>query len=190
MRKWLAAIFVLCAGLFACSRRPASDTLVMVIESSPTSLDPRIGIDSQSELIDKLMFDALVRRDEHFNLQPFLAERWDIPDPKTYIFHLRHGVRFHNGQPLTSRDVKWTFDTIMSGKLRTTKAGTYDPVQSIETPDEYTVVFHLKQPTATLLWNLSDGGIGIVPYGSGTDFNQHPVGSGPFRFVSLQADKD
>jgi len=190
MRKWLAAIFVLCAGLFACSRKPASDTLVMVIESSPTSLDPRIGIDSQSELIDKLMFDALVRRDEHFNLQPFLAERWDIPDPKTYIFHLRHGVRFHNGQPLTSRDVKWTFDTIMSGKLRTTKAGTYDPVQSIETPDEYTVVFHLKQPTATLLWNLSDGGIGIVPYGSGTDFNQHPVGSGPFRFVSLQADKD
>ena len=163
----------------ACSRKPDPNTLVMIIESSPTNLDPRVGVDAQSERIDELLFDSLVRRDEHFNLKPWLAESWEIPDPLTYIFHLRHGVRFHNGQPLTARDVKWTFDSLISGKLRSAKTSTYAPVDRIEAPDDYTVVFHLKQPFAPLLWNLSDGAIGIVPYGSGEDFNRHPVGSGP-----------
>ena len=61
----------------------------MIIESSPTNLDPRVGIDAQSERIDELIFDSLVRRDEHFELKPWLAESWEIPDPQTYIFHLR-----------------------------------------------------------------------------------------------------
>ena len=157
-----------------CSRKPDPNTLVMIIESSPTNLDPRVGVDAQSERIDELLFDSLVRRDEHFNLKPWLAERWEIPDPLTYIFHLHHGVRFHNGQPLTARDVKWTFDSLISGKLRSAKASTYAPVDRIDAPDDYTVVFHLKEPFASLLWNLSDGAIGIVPYGSGEDFNRHP----------------
>ena len=120
----------------------------MIIESSPTNLDPRVGVDAHSERIDDLLFDSLVRRDDHFNLQPWLAERWEIPDPQTYIFHLRHGVRFHNGQPLTARDVKWTFDSLLSGKMRSAKAGSYAQVSSVEAPDDYTVIFHLKQPFA------------------------------------------
>ncbi len=75
----------------------------MIIESSPTNLDPRVGLDAYSERIDELVFDALLHRDEHFNLQPALAERWEIPDARTYIFHLHRGVRFQNGQPLTSQ---------------------------------------------------------------------------------------
>src|SRR5581483_10520869 len=166
----LALIFSLL--LSSCGKRPDPNTLVMIIESSPTNLDPRVGIDGQSERIGELMFDALVHRDEHFNLVPWLAERWEIPDPRTYIFHLHHGVRFQSGQPLTSKDVKWTFDSLTQGKIRSTKAPNYRWVERIETPDDFTVIFHLKEPFAALLWNLSDGGIGIVPYGSGEGFNR------------------
>ena len=194
-RNSLVRIFSLCLCiavallLCACSQKPDPNTLVMIIESSPINLDPRVGVDAQSQRIDELLFDPLVTRDEHFNLQPALAERWETPDPLTYIFHLRQGVRFHDGQPLTSRDVKWTFDSLISGKIRSPKASTFTSVSSIETPDDYTVIFHLKQPYASLMWNLS-GAAGIVPYGSGEDFVRKPIGSGPYRFVSAQQDKN
>jgi peptide/nickel transport system substrate-binding protein len=161
----------------------------MIIESSPTSLDPRVGTDAQSERIGKLLFDALLRHDEHFQLQPWLAERWDIPDPLTYVFYLRSGVRFHDGRPLTSADVKWTFDSILNGSIRTAKASTYRYVERIDTPEDLTVVFHLREPYSSFLWNLSDGAIGIVPRGSGEDFNRAPVGSGPFRLISMEQDR-
>ena len=185
----LLALSVLCAVL-SCSRETDSNTLVMIIESSPANLDPRVGTDAASERIYMLLFDALVRRDEHFNLQPFLAERWEIPDPLTYIFHLRRDVRFHDGRQLTSRDVKWTFDSLLNGSIRSAKASTYRQVERIDTPDDWTVIFRLKEPYSPMLWNLADGNIGILPYGSGSDFNRHIIGSGPFRLVRALPDKE
>ncbi|MGH9523294.1 MAG: ABC transporter substrate-binding protein, partial [Terriglobales bacterium] len=185
----LSALCILCGLLTGCSRKPDPHTLVMIIESSPTNLDPRIGIDAYSERIDELLFDALVHRDEHFQLKPWLADSWDTPDPLTYVFHLHPGVHFQDGRPLTSRDVKYTFDSILNGSIRTTKSGTYQYIDRIDAPDDLTVVFHLKQPWSSLLWNVSNGAIGIVPAGSGADFGQHPIGSGPFRLVSNEQDR-
>jgi peptide/nickel transport system substrate-binding protein len=184
------AVGALLLPLLSCSQPPDTNTLVMIIESSPTNLDPRVGIDGQSERIDELLFDALLTRDDHFNVQPGLAERWEIPDPLTYVFHLHTGVKFHDGRPLTSLDVKWTFDSLLQGKLRSTKTSTYRYVDRIDAPDDFTVVFHLKEPFAALLWNLSEGAIGIVPEGSLDEMTRQPIGTGPFKFVSAETDKD
>src|SRR4029077_8212825 len=82
------------------------------------------------------------------------------------------------------------FDSLLQGKIRSTKAAVYKYVDRIDTPDESTVVFRMKEPDATLLWNLSDGAMGIVPYGSGEEMTQHPIGSGPFKFVGAETDRE
>ena len=187
---FILAALALSLAQLSCSHKPDPNTLVMLIESSPTNLDPRIGVDAQSERIDNLIFDDLLSRGDNLDVAPGLAERWEIPDPLTYIFHLHHGVKFHDGRPLTSRDVKWTFDSLLQGKIRSTKAAVYRFVDHIDAPDDDTVIFHMKEPSATLLWNLSDGAIGIVPYGSGAEMTTHPIGSGPFKFASAETDKE
>jgi peptide/nickel transport system substrate-binding protein len=162
----------------------------MLIESGPLNLDPRIGTDAESERIDELIFDSLIRRDSHANLLPWLAESWEVPDPLTYIFHLHQNIHFHDGQLLTSRDVRYTFESLLSGEVSSIKASTFGLINSIKTPDDSTVIFHLKEPYASFMWNLTQGGIGIVSANAPRNLAQRPLGTGPFRFVSSRQDDE
>ena len=187
-RKWfLMAVVVLCVS---CGRQPDPNAIVVIIENSPPNLDPRVASDAQSQLIGELIFDSLVRKDEHFNLKPSVAESWEMPDPQTYRFHLRHGIHFHDGRPLLAKDAKWTLDTVRGGELETIKGAAYKLVDRVEATDDFTLTIHTAEPYSPLLWNLSEGAFGIVPFGSGKDFNRNPIGSGPYRLVRSVPDSE
>ena len=185
-------ILIFLIFLPACSRPPAheSDTVVMALDESPQNLDPRVGTDAASERLSQLIFSSLVKRSVTYDIEPDLAVSWEIPDPTTYIFHLRTDAKFHDGRPVTSRDVLFTFRSVLTGAIQTPKAGTYRLVESVEAPDDRTVVFKLKEPFAPFLWNLTRGAIGIVPDGAPADFAKNPVGSGAFKFVRFVPDSE
>lgn len=189
------ALVLACCSSFlgGCNSLPspaAAGTVNFLIEASPTNLDPRIGADAYSAHIDGLIFSSLVAHDAQMKIIPDIATSWDTPDPVTYVFHLRPGVKFHDGRTLTSADVQFTFESILSGAVKTPKAGSFKMVSSIEAPDPATVIFRLREPYASFLWSLTRPAVGIVPRGSGPELAQHPMGSGPFRFVSMATDEE
>jgi len=178
---------LLIAGLMvlgtSCSGGTPADpgTLVVGLEANPTNLDPRLATGAAAVRILPLLFNSLLRLDPAGQPAPELALSWETPSPTVYVFHLRRGVRFHDGRELTASDVRYTYDWMRDPKNHSPNLGTLAVVAAIETPDPRTVRFVLREPFASFLQNLT---LGIVPahLGDAKDFVDAPVGSGPFRW--------
>lgn len=174
-------------SLLAChhAEPPPPNTLVLGVESGPVVLDPRLSTDAAASKISDLVFNGLVKRNDDFSIAPDLAKSWETPEATKYVFHLRENVKFHNGKTLTASDVKATFDFILDKKNKSPLKGGFKAVDSIEAPDENTVVFKLNKPGASFLGNLT---VGIVPEGMEAA-SPNPVGAGPFRFIEYKRDE-
>lgn len=185
-----ARVLALLAGtllLSACTWRETSDAdvITMAVFASPNSFDPRVGTDEVSQKIHLLVYDNLLTFDDQLRVVPGLAERWEQPDPLTYLVSLRHGVRFHDGHELTSADVVFTFTSLIDPAFVSGRKGAYRLLGRVEAVDRYTVRFVLKEPFGSFPVNLV---LPIVPDGASGDLRAHPVGTGPYRFARYAVD--
>jgi peptide/nickel transport system substrate-binding protein len=176
----------------ACGNAGKTDSgyLTVALEANPTNLDPRFSLDVASSRITQLVFNRLVRKDRNSQIIPDLALRWEKPDSTTYVFFLRKDAVFHDGKPLTSADVAYTFRSILDPATGSPKRAGFQIVRNIETPDPYTVVFRLKKPFAPFLAQAVEPIIPARADASDKPFGRHPVGTGPFRFVRFRTDQE
>ena len=162
---------------------PADHTLVVGIPADPHHLDPRIGTDKASYDFHRLLYSGLIQRDRSDRLVPDIAERWERLDDRTFRFYLRPDVTFHDGRRLTARDVKYTYMSILKGRVQTLKRGAFDDLEGVTVVSDRVVDFHLRRPNSSFLINLT---LGIVPEGYEWQPGKLPMGSGPFRMVTMR----
>jgi peptide/nickel transport system substrate-binding protein len=194
---WATAVAMLLTGVLA--RHPGviiaqtatpkyGGTFVYSLGGEPAHLNPAITLSVLENQVGAAIFDVLVELNQELVPVPSLAESWKIsPDGLRYEFTLVD-TRWHDGKPVTSEDVKFTFEEALL-KAHPRGAAQRDRIKSIETPSPRTVVFNLEAPFAPLLALLAvDARIIPKHIYSGGDIRNHPanfkpIGSGPFRFV-------
>jgi len=189
MRQVLASLAVVL--LVACGGEKkgggaGAKTLIVAVMSSPTNLDSSVGADNVSSRMFDLVYSGLIKVTPNFDYAPDLATKWETPDDKTIIFHLNPNAKFHNGQPVKASDVKWTYESLMNPTFVTSKRSGYAAVDHIETPDQQTVIFKLKEANAGIFDNLT---VGILPTGADTNvYKTRPIGCGPYKLIEYRPD--
>jgi peptide/nickel transport system substrate-binding protein len=172
------------------------NTVVTAVNSDPGHFNPGITTGYDVHVVADSMFNGLVALDGDLNPLPDLATAWTVSDDSTvYTFDLAE-ARWHDGEPFTSADVKFTFEEILFKYHSRTKAGLGSVVEAIDTPDARTVVFRMKEPYGPLLQRLDVTEAPILPkhvFEGGDDPNAHPanlqpIGTGPFRLASYSPD--
>jgi len=172
---------------------PGGVTLTLGVDQEVVGLDPsKVTAFSSLRRID-LLYNKLVTYDPDLRVVGDLAESWESPDSRTYVFHLRRGVRFHDGQELTSEDVVFTIERILDPKTGSPARSYIDAVDGISSPDRYTVRLHLKYPLASIFSGLASGNASIVekaavlaaPTG---DLQKTEAGTGPFMLAQWAPD--
>jgi len=155
--------------------------------------DPHFSTSSNDIRVSFNLFDNLTSRHPDGKLYPGLATEWKLQGQTTWAFKLRQGVKFHNGDPFTSADAKFSIERTYDPNVKTMVATTLTTIDRIEAPDPNTLVIHTKKPDPLLPGRLAFYGGQIVPKKYvetvGNDaFNAKPVGTGPVRFVSWVKD--
>jgi peptide/nickel transport system substrate-binding protein len=161
-------------------------TLTIGADADPIGLDPTTVTAFSSFDFLALIYTGLLRWTPDMKVEPDLATGFEQPDPTTYVFRLRRGVKFHNGQDFTAEDVKFTFDRIQDPATGSRLRSQYSGIKAVTVIDPFTVRFELKTTDAAFLNYLATNPDGaIVPKGV-DDLKTKPVGTGPFVFESYE----
>jgi peptide/nickel transport system substrate-binding protein len=161
--------------------------LVVALQNAPSNIDSRVGADNASGRVFDLVYSGLIKVTPEFDYAPDLATKWETPDDRTIIFHLNPAAKFQDGRPVTSADVKWTYESLRAENFTSSKKSGYATVSAIETPNPHTVIFRLSEPNGGMFDNLT---LGILP--QGTDARvaaTKPIGAGPYKVVQYRTDE-
>ncbi len=193
MKRLLSLVF--CLGLvLGCASLGAAKTFTLALDSDPVSMDPHVQLSGGMLQYSHIVYDPLVRWTKEMTIEPRLAEKWEQADPLAMRFTLREGVVFHSGNPLTSKDVKWTFDRL---KKSDDFKGLFEPFEDVRIIDDRTFDLVTKAPyplvlaMATYIFPMDSAFYtGTDDMGQPKDMlsktgktfaNAHASGTGPFK---------
>ena len=188
-----AAAVPLTAGGPALAQTTQKKELITAQSGDVSKFDPHYSTSSNDVRVSFNLFDNLTSRHPDGKLYPGLATEWKLEGPTTWRFKLRQGVKFHNGDPLTSADVKYSIERTYDPAAKTMVATVFGTIEKVDAPDASTIVITTKKPDPLLAARLAFYGGQVVPKkyleSVGNDaFNAKPIGSGPVRFTSWVKD--